>query len=484
MTRLGAFIDGASVRGTTISTIRNPYGGHIVREVALADERQIEDAICSSTRAFAESRSSSRADRAELLQRVVAGIAEQREEFARIICEEAGKPITLARGEVGRCLTTFTLAAEEAKRFTGEMVAGDITPALAGYRVMVERFSTGPLLGITPFNFPLNLVAHKVAPALASGNPIVLKPAPQAPTPAIRLAEIVSQAGAPKGMLNVVPCSNELAEGMVRDERLKMLSFTGSARVGWHLKLRAGRKKVTLELGGNAALIVEKDADVGAVAKKAAIGSFAYAGQVCIAVQRVFANAAVYDEFLDRLIAEAQALPTGDPADESTVVGPLIDEAAADRVSEWIDEAVRGGARVRTGGRGADNVIEPTVVTDAPRDARLSCEEVFGPVVTVESVPDLETAVARANDSAFGLQAGLFTRDIGKVDYAFRNLEVGGLVVNETPMLRIDNYPYGGVKDSGTGREGVRYAMEWMTDPRVLVIAPTAASLTEGQFRN
>lgn len=452
--------------------VRDPYDGSVIAEVATAGPAEIEEAVEGAEQAFAATRRMSRAARADLLAAAAAAIQQRAEDLATTIRREAGKPISLARWEVQRCLNTFTLAAEEAKRFTGELVPADILPRYQGYRALYERFPIGPVLGITPFNFPLNLVAHKIAPALATGNTIVVKPAPQTPISALKLAEIVQSAGAPAGAVNVVCCSNELAEKMATDERFKMLTFTGGARVGWHLKSVAGKKKVTLELGGNAGLIVEADANLSTAAKKAAVGGFAYAGQACISVQRIYVQRPAYETFLDRLVKEAEALPCGDPADEKTIVGPMASSAAADRVMEWVAEALASGARRLTGEKREGSVIFPVVLVDVKPTMRVSCEELFGPVVTVEPYDELAEAVARVNDSPFGLQAGIFTRDHGKIEYAFEHLEVGAVLVNETSYFRIDNYPYGGIKDSGFGREGVRYAMESMTEPRVLVTAP------------
>lgn len=472
MDRYGLFIRGESRRGSETNVVRDPYDGNVIAEVASAGPEEIEQAIEAAQDAFAETRRMSRAARSDILAAAAAAIREREEDLATTIRREAGKPISLARWEVQRCLNTFTLAAEEARRITGELVPADILPRYQGYRALYERFPIGPVLGITPFNFPLNLIAHKIAPALATGNTIVLKPAPQTPVSALKLAEIVQAAGAPKGAVNVIPCTNELAEKMATDERFKMLTFTGGAKVGWHLKTIAGKKKITLELGGNAGLIIESDADLGTAAKKAAVGGFAYAGQACISVQRIYVQRRVYDDFLGRLVKEAESLGCGDPADEKTVVGPMVSSAAADRIVEWIAEARTGGALCLTGGRRQGSVISPAILVNVKPTMRVSCEELFGPVVTVEPYDEFVDAVARVNDSPFGLQAGVFTRDHGKIDYAFEHLEVGAVLINETSYFRIDNYPYGGIKDSGFGREGVRYAMESMTEPRVLVTAP------------
>ena len=472
MESYGLFIDGEFRRTRETAPIRDPWSGEIVHQASVATEADVEAATTAAVRGFETMRKLSRAARAEILSRAARLVEERAGDLAEVLRREAGKPITAARWEVTRCLNTVALAAEEAKRLTGEIVPADILPRYEGYRSLYERVPIGPVLGITPFNFPVNLVIHKIVPALAAGNSVVVKPAPQTPVSALKLAEILHLAGAPAGSVNVVPCSNDLAAQMVRDERFRMLSFTGGVRTGWQLKTAAGKKKVTLELGGNAGLIVERDADLDAAAKKAANGAFAYAGQACISVQRIYVQRSVFDEFLRRFVREAEALPVGDTRDERTVVGPLVNSETADRVMAWIGEANAQGARILCGAERERNVITPAVVVDVDPTMKISCEEVFGPVATVEPFDELADAVARVNDSPYGLQAGIFTRDYGNIDYAFRNLEVGAVLVNETSYFRIDNYPYGGVKDSGFGREGVRYAMESMSEPRVLVLAP------------
>jgi acyl-CoA reductase-like NAD-dependent aldehyde dehydrogenase len=453
--------------------IRSPFTGELVGRIAVDGPEAVEAAVAAAVRAFAVTRHLSRFDRSTTLARIAAAIGAVAEDIARTIALEAGKPIAFARQEVARAVTTFTLAAEEAKRLAGEPTPVDIEERTRGYDAIVTRVPVGPVLAITPFNFPLNLVAHKVAPALAAGCPVVLKPAPQAPLTARRLGEIVAAAGAPPGALAVLHCPVALAEALVADDRLRMLTFTGSARVGWGLKARAGRKRVLLELGGDASLIVHADADVETAARKAAVGAFAYAGQVCISVQHILVHDDVYERFRERLLAETAALPVGDPLDPATVVGPLIDAANAERVLAWIAEARQAGARLLCGGtRAAGNVVTPTVLEGVPRGVRIAEEEVFGPVVTLDRYRDAAEALARVNASRYGLQAGLFTNDLRLVRRAFAELEVGALIVNDSPMLRVDSYPYGGTKESGLGREGVRSAIEAMTEPRVLVLAP------------
>jgi acyl-CoA reductase-like NAD-dependent aldehyde dehydrogenase len=472
MQRHGLLIGGEWRDTDRRAEIRNPHTGDVVGVVPWAGERELEDAIHAAESAFAITRTLSRRRRAAILAAVASGIAERRRELVETMAREAGKPVKYADGEVVRAITTFTLAAEEAKRLTGEMVPVDIEERTEGYVALTERFPIGPIAAISPFNFPLNLVAHKVAPCLATGNTMVLKPPPQAPITSLLLGEIVTAAGAPAGSLNIVHCEIPLAERLATDERFKMLSFTGSARVGWQLKAKAGKKKILLELGGNAGAIVHRDADLDWAAERCAVGGFAYAGQICIKVQRLYVDASIYDDFMRRFLARVGALVVGDPLDPATDLGALIDPAAAARVEEWIAEARDGGARIVAGGRRRGGVIDPTVIEGATATMRVKREEVFGPVVTVDRYAEFGEAVAAVNDSPYGLQAGVFTRDLGRAIEAFRHLEVGGVIVNDYPTLRVDNYPYGGVKDSGFGREGVRYAMEAMTELRTLVVNP------------
>jgi len=401
---------------------------------------------------------------------VAQSISQQKDEFSRTLAQEAGKPIKAARTEVDRAVFTFNVAAEESTRIYGEYLPLDWQEYTVGRWGIVRRFPLGPIAGITPFNFPLNLVAHKVAPAIAAGCPLVLKPAPQTPLCSILLAEAVQQAGWPDGGLNVIPLSNEDAGLLVSDDRLKMISFTGSAAVGWTIKRNAGKKKVILELGGNAALIVHSDADLPFAAERCVAGAFAYAGQTCISVQRVLVERSVYGKFVDLLIAGARKLRVGDPMEESTDVGPLIRESDAIRAADWIQEAVRGGARLLCGGQRKGPLLEPTVLTGTRTDMKVNCQEIFAPVVTVEPYDDFDKAIRQVNSSAYGLQAGIFTRDAKLMFTAYEELEVGGLIAGDVPSFRIDHMPYGGIKDSGLGREGLRYAIEEMTEPKLLVM--------------
>lgn len=463
-------VAGRWVETTTASPIRNSYNQEVLAEVCLAGEAEVEEAIRAAVSAFAVGRKLPAHVRSAALQKIAGEVTTRKEVFSRCLSAESGKPITDARREVGRAITTFTIAAEEAKRIPGEIIPLDITPGTDHHVGLSRRVPIGPILGITPFNFPLNLVAHKVAPALAVGNPIVLKPAPQTPLTSLMLGEVILQAGLPAGMVSILPCANAVAERMVMDERFKMISFTGSAAVGWMLKGKAGKKRVVLELGGNAGVIIEPDADLDHAADRCAVGGYVYSGQTCISVQRIYAHESVYQTFLNKLVQRVGALKPGNPADDSTVIGPLIDEGAAKRVEAWVNEAVASGAKLRVGGKRKGSVVEATVLTDVTPEMKVSCQEVFGPVVTVSPYVKFDDALAGINDSPYGLQAGVFTKDLKKAFQAFRDLEVGTVLINEIPTFRADHMPYGGVKDSGLGREGLRYAIDEMTEIKLLVL--------------
>jgi acyl-CoA reductase-like NAD-dependent aldehyde dehydrogenase len=465
---LGIVLGGKQVETGETYEIHSPYDGAPVAVVHRAGPAEVERAIAGAVEAFETTRRLPSWRREQVLEGISGGIAARREELARTIALEAGKPIKTARVEVDRAAFTFSIAAEESKRIYGELVPLDWLPGNEGREAQIRRVPLGPVAGISPFNFPLNLVAHKVAPALAAGNPILLRPASQTPISSLRLAEIVLEAGWPEGAIAVLPCTTDTARPLVEDDRIKLLTFTGSPVVGWGLKERAGRKRVTLELGGNAAVIVNDDADVAYAAERVAWGGFAYAGQTCISVQRVFVHERVYDAFVAQLVPRVEALAVGDPLDEATDVGPLIDQANAERVEEWLEEARAGGATVLAGGQREGNLWQPTVVADAPEDVRVSCEEVFAPFVGLTRFADVSEAIDAAGRSEFGLQAGIFTNDMRVVDEAFDRIDVGGLMVNDVSTFRIDHMPYGGVKSSGFGREGLRYAIEEMTELKLL----------------
>lgn len=454
----------------TTTKILNPFNGEVVAEVCQAGSGDAEVAVQSTLEGARVMRDFPGHLRSSLLQKVSVLLDARAEEIARTIMAEGGKPITDARREVSRAVHTFSIAAEEAKRIAGEVLPLDWTPATEAHWGLTRRFPIGPILGITPFNFPLNLVAHKVAPALAAGNAILIKPAPQTPLTALLLGEVIMEAGLPGGAVNIIPCPNPVAERLVADPRFKLLSFTGSAAVGWMLKGKSGKKKVVLELGGNAGVIVEPDADLDWAAQRCASGGFVYAGQTCISVQRILVHESIADAFTKKLLALVAIVKTGDPADDATVVGPLIDSSATRRVESWIQEAVAQGARVLAGGAHKESVLEATVMSQVTPSMKVSCEEVFGPLVTVTSYRQFEQAVAMLNNSPYGLQAGIFSQDVNRIFSAFRDLEVGAVLANEIPTFRAEHMPYGGVKDSGLGREGVRYAIEEMTEPRLLVL--------------
>lgn len=466
----GLFLNGRWVEEGTRKEIRAPGDGRLVGAVYLATSSHAEGAVQAAVEAFHRTRRMPSHERRRILQFISDRLASQRDDLARILALEAGKPLKLARLEVDRAVFTFGVAAEEATRISGEFLPLDLQPAATGRWGIVRRFPLGPVLSITPFNFPLNLVAHKVAPAIAAGCTVNHKPPPQAPLCSHLLAQIVAESGWPAGALNVVPLANVEAERLVQDDRLKLLSFTGSAAVGWMLKQKAGKKRVLLELGGNAAVVVHADADLPVAAERCAVGGFTYAGQTCISVQRVFVQRSVYEKFLEEFVARVQKLKVGDVLDETTDVGPMITEDAAVRALEWIDEALDGGARILCGGHRRGAFVEPTVLTSTRPEQRVNCEEVFAPVVTVEPYDDFTDALRLVNDSRYGLQTGLFTRDAKLIFRAYEELEVGALIVGDSPTFRIDHMPYGGVKDSGLGREGVRSAIEEMTERKLLVL--------------
>jgi acyl-CoA reductase-like NAD-dependent aldehyde dehydrogenase len=466
----GFLVDGKWVEDGDVIDIKAPYDGAIVGRVFQGRRSHAEAAIAAAVKAFGTTRRLPAFERQRVLRRVAEGIAKRKEEFSRTLCQEAGKPIKAARTEVDRAIFTFSVAAEESTRIYGEYLPLDWQEYTAGRWGIVKRFPIGPIAGITPFNFPLNLVAHKVAPAIAAGCPMVLKPAPQTPLSSLLMAEVVQQAGWPDGALNVIPLSNDDAGVLITDDRLKMISFTGSAAVGWQIKKNSGKKKVILELGGNAGVIIHNDADIEYAAERCVAGGFGYAGQTCISVQRILVQQSVYGKFTDMFLAGVKNLQIGDPLDESTDVGPLIRESDAQRAVDWVQEAVRGGARVLCGGNRKASVVEPTVLTGTKPEMKVNCQEVFGPVVTVEPYAEFHEALRHINSSAFGLQAGLFTSDAKLMFQAFEELEVGGLLAGDVPTFRIDHMPYGGVKDSGIGREGLRYAIEEMTEPKLMVM--------------
>lgn len=450
--------------------VTNKHTGEVATRVALAGAADIDRAIAAAVSAEHAMRRVPPYERKAVLEHCVRRFRERFEELAMALCVEAGKPIRDARGEVTRLIDTFTVAAEEATRLGGEVVPLQISARAKGYRGMTQRVPIGPCSLIAPFNFPLNLAAHKIAPAIAAGCTWVLKPASKTPVGALMIGEILAETSLPKGAFSILPVHRDGADLFTTDERFKLLSFTGSPQVGWDLKARAGKKKVVLELGGNAACVVDRDADLDVAVPRIVFGAYYQSGQSCISVQRVIVHASIYDAFRARFVEAVKALVAGDPRQESTFLGPMISEGEARRLHGWIEDAKARGATVLCGGGRAGAMLEATVVEGCPREAPLYREEAFGPVALLSRFETMDEAFAEVNDSAFGLQVGLFTNDLQVAMRAWDELEVGGVLVNEVPSFRVDNMPYGGVKDSGLGREGIRYAIEDMTEPRLLVI--------------
>lgn len=448
---------------------RSPYDGAPAAHAHLGGPAEVESALASVDRGFAATRAVAGWRRSEILATVSQVLRDDGEPFAQAIAREAGKPLRDARAETSRAAFTFQVAAEEARRIGGEILPLDWLPGMDGSRAEIRSVPLGPVTAITPFNYPLNLVAHKLAPAMAAGDSVALRPDARTPTAAVLLGRAILAAGWPEDGLAVVPTEVEHAAPFVEDERAKLFSFTGSPRVGWMLKSRAGRKRVTLELGGNAGTLVHHDADLAWAAERIAWGGFSYSGQSCISVQRVFVHEDVADAFEAMLIEKVGALRLGDPLDPATDVGPVVDRASAERIEAWLDEAVASGARVRVGGTVDGTLVAPTVLSDVDDAQRVACEEIFGPVLSLFRYRDAEAALARIDDSDFGLQAGLFTHDHDLIERAFERLAVGGVVVGDVSTFRVDHMPYGGVKSSGLGREGIRSAIEDMTERKLLV---------------
>jgi acyl-CoA reductase-like NAD-dependent aldehyde dehydrogenase len=462
-------IDGEWIETGDWIDVRAPYDGSLVGRVPSAGAEETRQAIDAAERAMGDPLPAH--ERAAILDRVAALAEERADEIARTICGEAGKPMKAARIEASRAVSTFTMAAVEARKLVGEMVPMEASPAGAGKLAFTMRVPIGVVGAISPFNFPFNLVAHKLAPALAAGCAVVLKPASVTPLSALLLAQLETEAGLPPGWLNVV-CgpSSEIGDVLVEDERVKLITFTGSAPVGWRIRERAPKKRVNLELGNATPVIVAADADLDDVAARLAAHAFSFAGQSCISVQRIYVERPVYDAFVDRFLPRVEALVVGDPADEETDVGPVIEPRERDRIVSWIEEARAGGGEILTGGALTGGQLRPTVIANASPDARVSCQEVFGPVCTVTPYDSLDEAIALANDTPFGLQAGVFTRDAQAALRAARELEFGGVTINEAPTFRADQMPYGGLKDSGNTREGPAYAIREMTEERLVVL--------------
>ncbi|NNF28189.1 MAG: aldehyde dehydrogenase family protein, partial [Gemmatimonadetes bacterium] len=450
--------------------VTDKYTGEVATRVALADGSAIDAAIAAAVDAAESMGRMAAYQREDVLRHCVTRFKERFDELADALCVEAGKPIKDARGEVSRLIDTFHIAAGEATRMVGEVLPLDISPRARGYSAKWKRVPIGPCSFISPFNFPLNLAAHKVAPAVAVGCPFVLKPASRTPIGALIIGEVLAETDLPKGAFSILPCRRGDADLFTTDDRLKLLSFTGSPGVGWDLKARAGRKKVILELGGNAAVIVDEDTDLDAAVDRIITGAFYQSGQSCIGVQRILIHESLYDEFRSRLVPATEALVSGPPAHEDTFIGPMISEGEAERLDGWIRDAVSAGATLLCGGVRDGAMLEATLLEDVPPHLDIVCKEAFGPVAVLSPFADFGEALDQVNDSVFGLQAGVFTRDIYKAERAWDELDVGGVVVGDVPSWRVDHMPYGGVKDSGLGREGVRFAMEDMTEIRLFVL--------------
>jgi acyl-CoA reductase-like NAD-dependent aldehyde dehydrogenase len=462
------------VAANTDLAVTDKFTGEIAARVALADAAAIDQAIAGTVAATEPMRKLAPYERAAVLHHCVSRFTERAKELANALCVEAGKPIKDSRGEVARLIDTFRSAAEEAVRIHGEVMNLEISPRARGYRGMYQRVPIGPCSFISPFNFPLNLAAHKVAPALAVGCPFVLKPASRTPIGALVIGEVLAETDLPRGAFSILPCRRDGADLFTTDERLKLLSFTGSPLVGWDLKSKAGKKKVVLELGGNAACVVDEDADLEDAVKRLVIGAFYQSGQSCIGVQRIIVHTSIYDQLCEKLVAATGQLKSGDPKDEETFIGPMISEKEAQRLHGWIEQAVSAGGKLLCGGERDGAMLQATLLEDVAKDEMICTAEAFGPVAVLSKFTNFDDAIVEVNDSNFGLQAGLFTRDLYKMQKAWDEMAVGGVVIGDVPSWRVDNMPYGGVKDSGLGREGVRFAIEDMTELRNLVIRTPA----------
>jgi aldehyde dehydrogenase (NAD+) len=466
------YLANAARQPNTDLEVTDKYSGKVATRVALADAGAIDAGIAAAVTAAPAMRDFAPFRRQAVLEHCVRRFRERQDELAMALCIEAGKPIRDARGEVMRLIDTFKVAAEEAVRINGEVLNLEISARAKGYRGFTRRVPIGPCSFISPFNFPLNLAAHKVAPGIAAGCPFVLKPASRTPIGALIIGEVLAETDLPKGAFSILPAHRDGADLFTTDDRLKLLSFTGSPAVGWDLKARAGKKKVVLELGGNAACIIDADQRerLDAVIERVIFGAFYQSGQSCIGVQRILVHEDIYDDFRERFVAATRKLVAGDPKDENTFIGPMIDEKEARRLDEWIQESVKAGASLLCGGKRTGAMLEASVLEHVGTEQKVNCMEAFGPVVTLQSFADFDEALAVVDDSEFGLQAGVFTNDINKAMRAWDHLDVGGVVIGDVPSFRVDNMPYGGVKDSGLGREGIRYAIEDMTELRLLVI--------------
>lgn len=449
--------------------VKNPYTGEVFATTYLASAGELEKAIQKAESIRTRLAEMPSYQVSEALFEISGKIKKGREELAKVLAMESGKPMRYALGEIDRAAQTFLVAAEESKRIPGEYLSLDWTPAGEGKEAWVKYFPVGLIAGIAPFNFPMNLAVHKIAPALASGNPIILKPARSTPLSVLELARIIDQTSFPKGVLSILPMDRESGNQLVTDNRFKMLTFTGSPEVGWKMKTDAGKKKVVLELGGNAGVIVAQSASIEKAVERCLIGGFAYSGQVCIHVQRIYVHESLFNGFAEKFVQRVEQLKVGDPLDPSTDISVMIDEENAERVSEWVGEAVKTGGKILTGGKKEGAYFQPTVLTNTKNEMKVCSLEIFGPVVILEPFSSFQQALNEVNNSRYGLQAGVFTSSLTEMNLAFNHLQVGGVIINDVPTFRVDHMPYGGVKDSGLGREGVKYAIHEMLEPRLLV---------------
>lgn len=464
-----AYIAGKFRQTEKTVEVRNPYNNELVGIACIGSKDDLEDAIKGAESVFPSLKTLPSFKRYHILMHIHRRLETDKQRLAEILAQEAAKPIKLAIGEIERASETFKIAAEECKRLPKEYISLDWTPAGEGKEGLVKYFPIGLIAGISPFNFPMNLAVHKIAPAIAAGCPIILKPSTSTPLSTLELAKIIDETELPKGAVSIIPMDRQTGNQLVTDERFKLLTFTGSPEVGWKMKEQAGKKKVVLELGGNAGVIVSDSCDLELSLKKCLAGGFAYAGQVCIHAQRIYIQEKIFDEFLKRFAALASQLKTGDPLDPETDITSMIDESNAKRVEDWVAEAVNYGARIVCGGKRKGSFYEPTVLTGTKTEMKVCALEVFGPVVVVEPYAEFKDAVGQINNSRYGLQAGVFTNRVDEMNHAFEHLEVGGVIINDVPTFRVDHMPYGGVKDSGAGREGVKYSIHDMMEARLLV---------------
>lgn len=463
------YVAGEFLESSEPLEVHNPYDNSLVAQTFVAQKEHLEKAIVKGVAVEEEMKNLPIYKRYEALQSIASQLLENKEELALLLASESGKPMRYALSEIDRAAQTFIIASEEAKRLPKEYFSLDWTPSGHGKEALVKYFPVGLMAGIAPFNFPLNLAVHKIAPAIASGNPIILKPARSTPLSTLALAEIIDKTDLPKGAVSILPMDRASGNQLVTDNRFKKLSFTGSPEIGWEMKKNAGSKKITLELGGNAGVIVSEKSDIEQAVAKCVVGGYAYSGQVCIHVQRIFVQESIFDAFIEKFREQTAMLKAGDPTSIDTDISSMIDENNALRVENWVNDAVKAGAKVLHGGKREGTYFEPTIMTDTKPEMKVCALEIFGPVVSIEKFKTFEEAVAFLNDSQYGLQAGVFTNDVKEINYAFNNLEVGGVVNNDIPTFRVDHMPYGGVKNSGFGREGIRYAIMEMMEPRLLV---------------